>query len=324
MKARDELVQRLALRRRGQLEGLSEAGYQELVRDVRSRPEDFVDSPAEEAFLMVCQALERHDAACVGEELLDDDAFFVARRRRMERLGSDCEAALARDPDCLDAQLLRLLAQDDDPDPALPALAELDARAWKQLSAAQLPASGDAWDDVLLRPMLRIRAAVVRTCLDSARYRRAARLGEEAFAVSPGDAQGLRHTCALCYARLEDEAALEALDVRFSRQGDSWQHLSRAILLYKLGRLAAARRALGGYTRLCEGGAYALIKPIMIDTYLPDRPETTPLSFEEATLAVHEADPVIVDVPDFVPWAQGQRDVWFAAQSFAERRDLDW
>ena len=128
----------------------------------------------------------------------------------------------------------------------------------------------------------------------------------------------------LCYARLEDEAALEALDVRFSRQGDSWQHLSRAILLYKLGRLAAARRALGGYTRLCEGGAYALIKPIMIDTYLPDRPETTPLSFEEATLAVHEADPVIVDVPDFVPWAQGQRDVWFAAQSFAERRDLDW
>ena len=324
MRAREELVERLASHRRTQLSGLSDAGYQELVRDVRSRPEDFVDCPADEAFLLVCQALERHDAACVGEDLLDDDAFFAARQRRMGRLERDCEAALTHDPDCLDAQLLRLQAMDEDPDPGLPALAELDARAWGQLTSADLPSSGDAWDDVFLRPALRIRAALSRACLDSARYRRAAQLGEEAMSLSPGDAQGMRHTCALCYARLEDEPAFEALDVRFSRQGDSWHHLSRIILLYKLGRLSAARRAIGGYTRLCEGEAYALLKPIMIDTYLPDRPEAAPLSFEEATLAVHEADPVIADVPDFVAWARGQRDVYFSAQAFAERRDLDW
>ena len=96
------------------------------------------------------------------------------------------------------------------------------------------------------------------------------------------------------------------------------------LLLFKLGRIAAAKRALEGFARLCDGGAYALLRPILVDVYLPDRPETSTLSFEEATLAVHEADPIIVDVPDFIGWAQGLRTVYFAAEDFARKRDLDW
>lgn len=324
MRPRRELVERLARRRRSKLGSLSDAGYAELVHDVEAHPDDFVDTPQDEAFALVCRALERHDAALDGEDLLDDDAFFAARRKRMARLGRDCTEALAVDPDCLDAKLLVQLVQDINPDPALPALLELDAEAQAFAVAHGMPESADVWDDPELRPVMRIRAATVRTCLDSARYAMAARLGEEGMLLAPSDVQGLRHTCALAYARLEDEQGFEALDVRFSRQGDSWSHLSRAILLYKLGRIPAARRALAGYARLCEGGAYALMRPVLIDTYLPDRPEAAPLSFEEATLAVHEADPVVVDVPDFVAWAQGIRDVYFSAQAFAQKRDLDW
>jgi len=322
MRAREELVERVAMHRRSQLGTLSDAGYQELLLAVRDDVEHFVDTPEDEAFLLVTKALERHEAACEGEDLLDDEAFFESRTKRMSRLWRDCEAALRCDPHCLDALLLRELARDLDPDLLLGPLLEVQQTAVGLLGTHSFPA--DAWEDLYLRPLLRIKGAIARTCLDSARYRMAAEAGMEAIALSPSDALGIRHTCELCYARLEDEQALEELDVRFSRQGSAWGHLSHTILLYKLGRMAAARRALGGLSRLCEGGAYALLKPIMIDTYLPDRPEAAPLSLAEATLAVHEADPIIMDVPDFVSWAQGQRDVWFSAQEFAQKNDLDW
>lgn len=322
MNARGELVERVARHRREQLGELSDAGFHELFLAVQEDVERFVDTPEDEAFLQVTKALERHDAACVGEDLLDDDAFFESRAKRMLRLQHDCEEALRTDPNCLDALLLRELARDLDPEYLLGPLMDVEHRAIDLLGERQFPP--DAWDDLLLRPLLRIKFAIARTCFDSARYRMAAERCVETIALSPSDALGARYTCMLCYARLEDEQSLEELDVRFSRQGSAWSHLSRTILLYKLGRMPAARRALGGLSRLCEGGAYALLKPILIDTYLPDRPESAPLSFGEATLAVHEADPIIMDVPDFISWAQGQRDVWFSAQDFARKNDLDW
>lgn len=288
---------------------------------MRNDTASFIDNPQDEAFLLLTKALERHEESRHGEELLDDNAFFEARSKRMSRLQRDCEAVLAVDPNCLDALLLKNLARDIDPDPLLPDLLELQTDASLVLGSAP-PA--DIWDDLALRPLLRIKAAVARTCLDSARYRMAAETCEDGIALSPSDMLGMRHTCALAYARLEDETAFDALDVRFSRQGSAWSHLSRAILLYKLGRMPAARRAISGYAHLCEGGAYALIRPVMVDTYLPDRPDAAPLGFVEATLAVSEADPIICDVPDFIAWAQGLRDVWFSGKDYAERHGLDW
>lgn len=324
MNAREELVARLARHRQEQLGSLSEGGYQELVRAVRENPASFVDSPEDQAFLLVMRALERHEAAQEGEDLLDDDAFFASRSKRMARLARDCEEALATDPACADAALLRILAQDLDPDPCLSLVLELE-RGLAEAVGKGLPGdSGDAWDDVFCRPRLRLHAALSRLYLDSARYRMAASACERLVELSPSDPIGARHTCALAYARLEDEPAFEALDVRFSRQGGAFEHLARTILLYKLGRMTAAKRALVGYASLCEGGAYALLKPSMVDTYLPDRPAVPPLGYAEASQAVNEADPIIMDVPDFVGWAQGQRDVHFSAQSFAERNDLDW
>ena len=75
------------------------------------------------------------------------------------------------------------------------------------------------------------------------------------------DPLGARHTSALALARLEDEAALDALEASFGRRGDSWTQLARLILFYKLGRMGAARRALKGLDTLCEGGVYALLRP---------------------------------------------------------------
>lgn len=319
MNGREELIARLAHRREQKLGGLTEGGFRELERAVRENPQSFVDDPADEAFLLVVKGLERYDLACRDDDLLDDDEFMAARTKRLARLASDCAQALQVDEGCLDAALLATLARDIDSDRLLTAL--LDLRSDK--GPGQAP-EGDAWDDLALRAQVRLQAAIARTCLDTARYRMAAHEGEQALQLSPSDAVGARHTCALAYARLEDEASFEDLDRRFGRQGDSWNHLARTLLLYKLGRMGAAKRALEGFSRLCEGGAYALLRPVLVDIYLPDRPEARPLSFEEATMAVHEADPIVVDVPDFIAWSQDQRSVYFAAQGFAEKLGLDW
>lgn len=323
MDGREELILRLAAKRRAKL-GLSDSGYAELLLAVRADPEKFVEDDADEAFRIVAKALEDYAASADGDDLLDDSQFMAARGKRMERMRRDCGRALALDPGCVDARLLRVLAEDLDPDPLLDKLLELDGGLGADGGHDVPTGASDAWQDVFLRGRLRLKAAIARTCLDSARYRMADEAGRALMDACPQDQLGARHTCALALARLEDEAGFDALDARFGRRGDSWVQLGRVILFYKLGRPSAARRALRGYDSLCNGGVYALLRPVMVDTYMPDRPSAEPYSFDEATLAVHEADPIVVDVPDMVNWVQAQPGMLGSAQSFAEANGLDW
>ena len=140
---------------------------------------------------------------------------------------------------------------------------------------------------------------------------------------SAGDPLGARNTAALAYARLEDEEGLNALEARFT-QGNAWTSLARCLLLYKLDRTPAARRSLRGFAQLNQGAAYAMMRPVFVEVYLPDRPDYAPGSFEEAMAAVHEAEVIIADTPDFVAWCQAQ--AWFEAdaRAYAEKHDLDW
>lgn len=319
----EELVERLACRRSRRLGGLSPAAYAELLLEVRKHPEAYLEDPSDGAFMLLVDAVERVMSSRRQDEFRDDDSFMQARRRRMERLAYDCAQALTIAPQSVHAQLLAILASDKEPDAQLDDLLALEQTAGA-LDCTVLPESGDAWHDVFLRGRMRIRVAIARTCLDSARYRMANEYGQALMTLSPGDELGARHTCALALARLEDEQGFDALDARFGRRGDSWQQLARTILFYKLGRMPAARRALLGFARLCEGGAYALLRPVMVDTYLPDRPAAEPYSFAEVTMAVSEADPVICDVPDFCMWAEGQGSIAADAQAYAERNGFGW
>ncbi|MBP3894483.1 MAG: hypothetical protein J6D34_10650 [Atopobiaceae bacterium] len=324
MNLHEELMERLAHRRSAQLGGLSPAAYAELLLTVRESPSSYVDDPHDQAFMQLVDAVDRVLRSRDDDEFRDDESFMEERTQRMARFGRDCAQALAVAPDSIHARLLRILASDYEPDRQLDELLELDRSVDAELGPMTLPESGDAWTDVFLRGRLRIKAALSRTCLDSARYRMANDYGQALIADSPCDALGARHTCALSLARLEDEEGFEALDARFDRRGDSWQQLGRTILFYKLGRMPAARRALMGFANLCEGGPYALLRPVMVDTYLPDRPAAEPYSFAEVTLAVHEADPVVCDVPDFCAWAEQQANFGDQARIFAERNGFGW
>lgn len=320
MNAKEELVFRLAQRRR-QAEQLSDAAFEELVIAVRKNPDNFIEDVSDQAFQQLVFALDRYDASCEDDELLDDGQFLQKRSQRFARLRRDCTEALKLDENCFDARLLDAIAADYDPDVLVNVLLGLVKEAKQKLG---VDTDKDCWDNVFTRPYMRIGSVLTRTLLDSARYRMARDQADYMMSLNPADVLGCRHSAALACARLEDEAGLDALDARFERRGNSWMQLSYLILFYKLGRMGAARRALSGLERLCEGGAYALLRPILIDSYMPDRPLAATYSFEEVTLAVHEADSIIVDVPDFPEWAQEQGDFLNAALSFAHKSDLDW
>ncbi|WP_417802123.1 hypothetical protein [Thermophilibacter provencensis] len=319
MNAWDELVERCAQRRLKKLGPLSDEAYAELVLAVRENPESFIEHTPERAMLVIARALDAYRASCRNDDLLDDAAFEEERSRRLAKAHAEFTLAREIDESSLDACLLELLTEDRDPDLLFRGLIELE----RDFSSDELP-PGDAWDDVFYRPHLRLRAALARTCLDTARYGIAERAATSVMDASPSDPLGARHTCALALARLEDEKGFDALDARFSRQGDPWSHLARVILLYKLDRMSAARRALRGFDQLCRGGAYALLHPTYVEPYLPDRPDVTPGGFEESVFAVREAEPIIADVPDFINWCQDHDWLVASARRFAEKNDLDW
>ena len=324
MDARKEQVQRLALKRRRKLGPLSDEAFEELELAVREDPLRFVDDDEEQAFMQVAQALERHEQSRHDDDLLDDEQYALKREQRNAKLVAACDQALATYDGCVDALTLRLLALDLSQAELFDRLLEASEALRANEGSVQVPAAGDAWANVFLRPRLRLQAALARTGINTSRFRMTCDLCVDLLARAPLDALGVRFTCALAMARLEDEKGFDWLDSREGRHGNAWFHLSRAILMYKLGRVPAARRALRGFDQLCTGGAYMLLQPTYVDTYLPDRPAFEPGSFQESMLCVHEADPIISDIPDFAAWACNQPGFLASAQDFCARNGFEW
>ncbi len=333
MRAREELEERCARERARRLGGLTPPAFEELRRDVHENLSSFIVTDDQRAFQILASALERYYASVKDDDMRSDDEFMQERTRRLSALIAACREAESLDPSCLDAALMEEQAKDLDPLSLLGALMRLeDAESRERGPLADLldhvptenGAVQDAWSDVYLRPRLRLRAATVRSCVDTAHYRMALHLGEEALQVSPADPLGIRNSLALAAARLEDEDKFQELEGQVQHHGNSWWHLGRVLLLFKLGRMPAAKRALRGYDTLVRGGAYALLKPVYVEICIPDRPSYAPMSFEEAMLAVHEADPIVADTPDFISWCESQS--WFveSAKRFCDEEGLDW
>ena len=327
MKAREELILRCARRREATLDGLSPEGFAELEAAVRNNVASFIDTAEEQAFAEVTHAYETFARELRESETLDDEAYGMARARSIDTLKQSCAQAIAIDPDCVDARHMRIVAASTgigSPDHAYDELLAIyndSRRTFEWLN--RLPGSL-SWENVFVHPHARLLAGLARACVFCTRYRQALRWGEELLRLCPADEVGVRHTMAIAYARLEDEPGLNGLDDRFGHESTAWSLLARAVLLYRLERYPSARRALKSYVKLVEGGAFALLRPVLLPPYLPDRPECAPLGFEAAMQAVYEIETVIADTPGFIAWAQDQPDTVAVAKRFADEQGFDW
>ena len=318
-----ERVARLVTKRAAALGDLSQGAVEELTRSVREDPDAFVDDDEERAFALLVRAQTTLAQGRAEDEFLSDDQYAAALEDRLARLRATAEQALELDPSSPDAALLSILGTAADEVDTMLALRALDERLTAE-SPGALGGSGDRWEQPFARPLLRVKAALARSAFGAASFSEARDVSLALLDLMPGDPLGLRFTAAMALARLEDEKGFDDLDVRFERHGNAWSNLARSLMLFKLDRLSAARRALNGYLRLNEGAAYALLRPVYIEPYLPDRPDAEPGSYWEAALAVHEADPIIVDAPDFIDWCSDQPGVLEQASTFAAANGFEW
>lgn len=314
----DEFLERIRTRKSQDIGPLSIAAGVELDDAINKDPEKFITTAEDRAFYMFAQLMStiapRHDSF----EGMEDEAFYQKRKAWLASINNSCSNILAVDPHCTDAQTLQILSHDYAPERTFELL---DSHAAQSISRRYI---SDAWDNIYARPSLRARAAASRAMLETARYSQAVRTCETLIHSDQADHVGARYTLALAYARLELEEKLEALEASYYHRGNAWFALARIILLYKLDRMSAARRALQGFMRSYEAGPFLLIKPIYVETYLPVRPAFDQGSFEEVAMACVEAEPILMDTPDLIAWAQGQDDFMEQAKSFALDKGFEW
>ena len=331
MNLTEELVQRCALKRRAAIGPMSDAAYEELLLAVQSDLKSYASETDELPMYHLAQAVRRYQDSQLNDDSYTDEEFVQARITRLQTFLHALKNIREKYGENTDLLRMDALIHTSDPESLLQALlaiqnqAEKEAKRTSNLEDSKTPETvlRDMWTDIFARPRLRLQAAIGRTYADTARFRLAATTCEQLLEESPSDAVGARFTLALVYARLEDEAALNRLDDRFNHHSNAWIELARAILLFKLSRISSARRALKSYQMNTEGGAFALLHPTFVDIYIPDRPEVKTGSFNEALLAIHEAEPVIVDVPDFVEWAGNIPEFAAASDAYAAANGFD-
>ena len=327
MKLREELILRCARHREAALGGLSPEGFAELETAVRENVSAFIDTPEDVAFAEVTRACEAFARALRESEALDDAAYGMARAKAIDTLKKACNHALESDPACTDARHMRTVAATTGfclPNAAYKELCSIYAESRRELAGIGKLPGALSWDNVFVHPHARLLAALARISVACTRYRAALAFGEELLKLCPNDEVGVRHTMAIAYARLEDEAGLNALDDRFDHESTAWSLLARTLLLYRLERYGSARRALRSFAHLVDGGAYALLRPVLLPPYLPARPELGLLTFDAAMQAVFETETCIADTPGFVAWAQDQPEVVAAAKLFADANGFEW
>lgn len=298
----------------------------ELSRQAMRSPDTLLQDDEDRAFRLLDKAVAN------ARQEIDDELDALAYNPgaavpspadRMPRARALLARCLDLDEHCYDARNLDILIRSETTDEALARLEALEpeARAWCAAQADRYDGPvADPWDSVFMRPWLRIKARIVDLLLQATCYREALTRCEEMLSFAPTDGQGMRHTASLLYARLEDEEGLNALDARFGYEGSCWMHTARAILLYKLDRKDASRRALIGLARLCPGAAFYLAHPSYVPPYLPDRPLFSPKSEEESLYATYETDFLVVDTPDFINWALSISKFREAAERFGRSR----
>ena len=155
--------------------------------------------------------------------------------------------ALKMDPDHLDAEMIVLNGESDDPETFLTRLRQLTDKGKLSLQKQGFfdeDCIGKFWQILETRPYIRLKAQYAFALMEIGKIRAAAREAEEIIALNNDDNMGNRFFLMHLYAFLEDAQGAERLMSRYGDIDEGGMLLPITLMYYKLGDTARAEKYL--------------------------------------------------------------------------------
>lgn len=233
------------------------------------------------------------------------------------------DEALALDSRCFDAVRMKQAAES----PSFESYYDFLAQEADSVRAACEEARAQAHDesperalleaDIAMRPYYRWLATQASKAVICGRNREAIRLSEQLLDLDPQDSSDVRFTCAIAYAKLEDDDGLDRFAARTKpliRAGteDAWMQLSRISLAHKRHDMDEARRLLHRLVEIYPHAAAALTSQKELPDGVFARLAVAPFSEDELILAVSEGTVLLQEGRDDA--GRGVLGTWIARQ----------
>lgn len=302
---RREDYQRLGLRFARDLDGSDPASamraFSTFGRRFASMRDTLPQSDADRAFHLVA------DAAVV----IDYQLPFATDEQvepLVSRAGKLIDEALSLDGFCHDAVRMRFAgthpsfenSYDFLREGAREVLAACREQAAREAAGASVERAHLA-AEIAMRPCYRWMASLAEKALICGRNRACIQLAHELLELDPADSADVRFTCALAYAKLEDEQGLDAFAAKNAQlergigAEDAWMLLSRCALAYKRRDFDGARVQLHRIIENYPHAALNLIDQKELPEGVFSRLAVGPGSEDELVLAISEAAVLLLD-----------------------------
>lgn len=232
------------------------------------------------------------------------------------------DEALSLDPQCFDAMRMKAAADSVSFDAYHTYLADHADEVRAGCEARRDDPDGEAGGerarlraDLAMRPYLRWLATEAEQALICGRNRETLRLTHAMLELDPTDAADARFTAALAYAKLEDDAGLDALAEQTSTRAhrdpdDGWMQLARVALAHKAHDYTRARSVLRVLFDTYPHAAETLIRQNELPDGVFARLAVLPYSEDELILAVSEGTVLLQEGRD--PENRGVLGRWVA------------
>lgn len=317
--AHREDYQRLGLRFARSLDGsdpiAATRGFASFGRRFAQDRDSLPQSDADRAFHLVAEA-----TTLIDYELpFADDAHAEELIAKGHQL---LDEAMTLDSHCYDAIRMKSAAESPSFEGYYDFLASRADEVRQSCEEARALASKDESPeraaleaDLAMRPYYRWLATLAEKAVICGRNRETIRLCEHLLELDPLDNADARFTCAIAYAKLEDEAGLERFAAKtrpLMRAGteDAWMQLSRLSLAHKRHDLGEARRLLEQLKTTYPQASLTLTSQKELPDGVFARLAVPPFSEDELVLAVSEGTVLLQEGRDDA--GRGVLGTWIA------------
>lgn len=317
--AHREDYQRLGLRYARSLDGKDTAtvtrAFASFGRRFAQNRDSLPQSDADRAFHLVAEA-----TTLIDYELpFADDTHAEQLIDQGHRL---LDEALTLDPRCHDAIRMKKAAESPSFESYYDFLTESSEDVRKACEETRSHATTDDSPeraaleaDLAMRPYYRWLATQASKAVICGRNREAIRVSEKLLELDPLDSSDVRFTCAIAYAKIEDEAGLD----RFAKltrpliranTDDAWMQISRLALAHKRHDMGEARRMLNHLISTYPQASLTLASQKELPDGVFARLAVAPFSEDELVLAVSESTVLLQEGRDDA--GRGVLGTWIA------------